>query len=259
MVVLLFGILAGWSYGIGWILNADGFQVFVMFTLAGVVSYFVHYWNGAGWMKQQFQARPVRLRVVDQLAKKAGLTRTPNVYVTRPLQGANAFTVSYAREDAIFVTPEITRVRPELQAPILAHEMAHIHHRDSLVLGFISAFEQVIGNLSNLWLMLLMFGPIGWLLLLLVWPFLVLLQAWSVLTLAVYQPLAARLMRGREFLADRRAAQWTSPDHMAAALKQLERYNRRWLSDLFRTEPQSTLSTHPPLEKRLRRLSTVES
>ncbi len=257
LVLLLVGILAGWARGIGWILNADGLGVFVLFGLAGIGSYLVHYWRGARWMKRQFEARPVNLRVVDRLAKKAGLSRVPNVYVTRPMQGANAFTVSYADEDAIFVTPEIARARTELQAPILAHELAHIHHRDSLVVGFLSAFEQVIGNLSSLWVTLLVLGPLGWVLLLMVWPLLLLIQAWSVLTLMVYQPLARRLMCGREFLADRRAAEWTSPRHMAAALEQLEQYNRRGLAGLFGTDDHSPLSTHPPLEDRLANLRTA--
>lgn len=257
LVLLLVGILAGWAWGIAWILNAHGARVFVLFVLVGIGSYLVHYWNGARWMKRQFGARPANLRVVDRLAKQAGLSRVPNVYVTRPMQGANAFTVSYADEDAIFVTPEIARARRELQAPILAHEVARIHHRDSQVLGFVSAFEQVIGNLGNLWVMLFFFGPLGWLLLLMVWPFLLLIQAWSVLTLAVYQPLARRLMRGREYLADRRAAEWTSPRHMAAALQKLEQYNRRGLAGLFQTDEHSPLSTHPPLEDRLANLRSA--
>lgn len=257
IVMLLLAILAGWSAGLGLILNVDWFPLFVSLTAAGGISYVFHYRSGSKWMARQLGAKPVDSRALDRVYRRTNLSRKPRLYVTEPMSGANAFTVSYAGEDAIFVTPEIYRASGGLQEPILAHEMAHIQHNDSLIIGFVSVFEQMVSNMSNLWILLLMGGLFGWIILLLFWPFILLVHGLSLITLMVYQPLSATLLRVREFQADRTAAKWTSVDQMKQALKKLEHYNRRWVPDVLRGN-QGPLSTHPPLEQRLKRLNAVK-
>lgn len=258
LVVLLLAIFAAWSAGLGWIFGVEWIPMFLSFVAGGALAYVMHYRQGSRWMARQLGAQPIQSAALDRLYRESGLSRKPSLYVTEPMTGANAFTISYAGEDAIFVTPEIYRARDHLKEPILAHELAHIHHNDSLLIGFVSAFEQMIGNLGRLWMLLLVSGLIGWVLLLFFWPFLLLVQVWSLITLIVYQPLAARLLREREFLADRTAARWTSTDRVKEALTKLEHYNRRWLPDLLNHQP-GPLSTHPPLEDRLRRLEEKRS
>ncbi len=256
IIVVLLLILAGWSTGIGWFLGIDWLTLFLSMALAVGISYVLHYREGADWLKHQLGARQARSRTIDQLYACSELKRKPNLYVTQPLSAANAFTVTYAEEDAVFVTPEIHKAPARLKAPILAHEMAHVAHNDSLIVGFVSAFEQMIGNLGRLWVLLFLSGPVGWLVLLLFWPFLLLVQFWSFLTLGLYQPIASTLLREREFRADEKAAEWTSPQAMKEALRGLENYNRQWIPTLFQRN-EGPLSTHPPVRERLNRLDTL--
>lgn len=176
--------------------------------------------------------------------------------MTKSLKAANAFTVSYAKEDAIFMTPEIRKADEEIMAPIVAHEMAHIKNGDSLMTGFISAFGQIIGGMSQLWLLLIFGGPVGWLILLFFWPFILAIQIWSYMTLIVYQALTAYLMRRREYVADRTAAEWTSPQQMIKALDALESYNKNWFKRMF-SPREDPLATHPALKKRIQRLKEM--
>lgn len=257
IIVLLLGILAGWSAGLSLIFNVDWIALFASLTVAGIVSYLFHYRSGSKWMARQLGAKPVKSRALERVYRRTDLSRKPRVYVTEPMSGANAFTVSYAQEDAIFVTPEIYRASGELQEPILAHELAHVQHNDSLIIGFVSVFEQMVSNISNLWILLLMGGLFGWILLLMFWPFILLVHGLSLITLVVYQPLSAALLRRREFQADRTAARWTSVKGMKRALKKLEHYNRRWLPGLLKQQ-EGPLSTHPPLEQRLRQLDKAK-
>lgn len=258
IVALLLVILAGWAWGLSWILGTAGFPMFVTLTLAGAFSYFLHHRRGSNWMVRQLGARRVRSGSLDRVYKRTNLSRRPKLYVTEPMSGANAFTVSSAGEDSIFVTPEIYRADGRFQEPILAHEMAHIQHNDSFVMGFVSVFEQMIGNVGRLWFLLLFGGPVGWILLLLFWPFIFLIQFLSFTTLMVYKPLAAVLLREREYLADETAARWTSVNQMKRALAHLEKYNRQWIPQIFQSDP-GPLSTHPPLERRLERLDAARS
>lgn len=258
IVGLLLGILAGWAEGLSWILGTAWFPLFLTLTLGGAFSTFLHYRRGADWMARQLGAKPVRSRSLDRVYRRTNLPRKPRLYVTKPMTGANAFTISSAGEDSIFVTPEIYRAAGRIQEPVLAHEMAHIQHNDSFVMGFVSVFEQMIGNLGQLWFLLFFGGPFGWILLLVFWPFLLLVQFLSMVTLSVYQPVAALLLRQREYLADETAAHWTSVDQMKRALTNLEHYNRRWIPKFFQSEP-GPHSTHPPLERRLERLQELKT
>ncbi|MFB6344142.1 MAG: M48 family metalloprotease [bacterium] len=258
IIMVLVFILAGWAAGLSWVFSTEWLPMFLSLILAGGFAYVLHFQQGSAWLARQFDARPVESGVLDRLYRKTDLDRKPHLYVTGAMSSANAFTVSCAEEDAIFVTPEIHRSDPNLKAPILAHEMAHVQHNDSLIMGFISVFEQMIGNLGRLWVLLLMGGLVGWLILLLFWPFLLLIHCLSLITLTVYQPLSTLLLRQREFQADLTAARWTSAEHMKRALKTLEHYNRQWIPKLL-TRDEGPLSTHPPLEERLRKLDAVRT
>ncbi len=246
-------ILAVWAWGLGWVLNVDGLWLFGLFLISAIILFVGHYYRGMGWLRRNLSTRPTDSPVLREIASRAGLSREPRLFVTDSLEGANAFTVSFAQGDVIFVTPQIARTKPRIQAGILAHEAAHIKHNDSLITGFLSSFGQMMASVGQLWLLMIVAGPLGWVLLVFVWPVILAMHAWSVLTLMVYQPFVATLMRQREFQADEAAARWTSPEVVSRALEAIESYNRRSFRRLLRGSA-GPLSTHPPTEERIRRL-----
>lgn len=255
-VLILFVILSGWAFGVSWFLDASWLVVFLSLVAGGSVVFGIHYYKGVGWMIKQMDARKVSSPALSTIAKKADLNTQPVLYITEPMDQANAFTVPHSSGTAIFITPKLANLAPSLLEPILAHELAHVKNGDSIVVGLISVFEQMIGNMGQLLTFLVFVGPLGWIVLFFFWPLLITLYAVSTVTLLIYQPIASKLMRQREFQADYLAAKWTSVRRMKKALKTIDRYNKGVFDRLFRKTPRSS-STHPSLNQRLRHLDQI--
>lgn len=249
-ILLLVLVFVLWASGVASLLEASALRMNFLFLGAGLILFSLHYFRGKTWLVSSLEARMVEDEILTKLTEKYELEEKPELYVTRPLEGANAFTVSYSSAPAIFVTPEIWRSSNEILAPVIAHELAHLKNGDSLVNGFVTAFEKLIHGFGQVWMFLLFSGPLGWLALLFFWPLILVVQLWSHLTLIIYRPLATAMTRASELDADRLAARWTSPELVAESLKSIENYNRRWYSGLFRTD-EPLISTHPSLDKRL--------
>ncbi len=258
LVLLIVAILALWSTGIALVLETAWHHVFIIFAGTCLTLFALHYFYGKKWLISRLDARPTNKPILKELVKRAKIEGDVNFYVTRSFENANAFAVSYSEEQTIFLTPEVWQADKKLLAPIVAHELAHVKNGDSLIAGFTSAFEKIIGRFSNLWFLLLMGGPLGWIILLFFWPLLLFVQLWSHVTLFVYRLLASPLRQKREFEADRLAASWTSPELTRRALKAVDSYNSHWLKDIFSNQG-NPLSTHPPLKERIQRLKGMTS
>jgi len=205
---------------------------------------------------------------VQHLADKAGLPM-PRVYIS-PAAAPNAFaTGRNPRHSAVCVTAGLRQIlnRLELQG-VIAHELAHIKHRDILI-STVAAI--VAGAITYVAQMALFFGgehgndrdrrsnPLVMLLLL------------------VLAPIAAALIqmaisRSREYEADRLGADTAGTGRgLSQALAKLDATSRRIplpvpdsQSNMFIVAPltgsgmMKLFMTHPPVRERIARLQAME-
>jgi heat shock protein HtpX len=171
----------------------------------------------------------------------------------------SGFVVGTRRRRAIITVSHDLRVKldaDELEA-VLAHELAHVAHRDAAVMT-VASLPRTIG--------LQLFAAENWILLwFFLWPFGFLLYAWGSL-------LTRTISRYREYEADAAAALVVGrADSLMSAIEKLageaERIPDRDLRQIealnpffmvARRRPAIELfSDHPPVEKRLARLATI--
>lgn len=234
------------------------------------------WWNSASMVLRMHNARavsrasaPELVGMVEALAARAGLPM-PQVYVIETDQ-PNAFATGRDPSNAaVAVTRGLVQTldRDEL-AGVIAHELAHIRNRDTLIMTVAASIAGAIGFLAHLAQWQMMFGggrgersnPI--------------LGVIAILGM-VLAPMAAMLVqlaisRTREYSADRLAAEITGdPMALASALRDIERigasrvnpYAERApeMAHLYITNPlrrgglDSLFRTHPRTEDRIKAL-----
>jgi heat shock protein HtpX len=203
---------------------------------------------------------PTLHAVLERLAERAGLERTPTLYYV-PSAMLNAFAVGGPNDAAIAVTDGILR-RLDLRelTGVLAHEISHIRNRDLWLMNLADLSGRLTRMMSLLGVGLLIIGLPMWLGGAAGFP-------WLLVPLLMFAPqltmlLQLALSRSREFDADLDAAGLTGdPAGLASALVKLERYQRglweRILLPGRRLPEPSLLRSHPPTEERLARLAAL--
>lgn len=242
---------------------------------------YVSYQFGTARMLASLDARvlepgrtPGLYRRLDELADRIGVG-TPTVAVAR-MEMPNALAIGGGRDGVIVLDGRLFRLLDayEIEA-ILAHELAHMESRDSLVqtLAY-SLARTLVGALTVLLFPLALL--LGGLSRALAWgrgrpgegsPGIDLLRravGRGVLSVLIVLTLLVRAhSRRREFAADERAAEVTGrPLALARALRTIERASHPvggLLATLYihaeETDPLSRmLSTHPPMDERVERL-----
>ncbi|HWO15277.1 MAG TPA: zinc metalloprotease HtpX [Solirubrobacterales bacterium] len=204
---------------------------------------------------------PKLYQAVRELTTRAGLPM-PRLYVI-PQDQPNAFATGRNPEhSAVAVTQGILTLLSEDELRgVLAHELAHIRHRDILIQSVAATIGAAITYLGY---MLLWFGgdedsgPLGLV---------------ASLALVLLAPIAATIIqlsisRQREYAADAGgAAICGNPESLASALLRLEQgaaampmHVNQAAEPLYIVKPFSAkgigglFSTHPPIEERVRRL-----
>lgn len=237
---------------------------FVFGGLGAVVSYFFSDKIAIAAMQGRevtYEENPALHRMVEQLAARAGLPK-PRLYVC-PQPAPNAFaTGRNPANAAVAITEGMLRYFPahEIEG-VLAHEIAHIKHRDVLI----STIAAVLaGAISQIAYMMMWFGgsrdsqnqspfaAIGMILSIMLAPIAAML-------------IQAAISRQREFAADSYGGELCGdPNKLAAALARLQAGNERIPTDtnpafhaMYIMEPLhagsllSMFSTHPPTEQRI--------
>ena len=203
---------------------------------------------------------PRLYQIVRELTTRANLPM-PRLYMI-PVDQPNAFaTGRNPKHSAVAVTRGImqTLSEDELRG-VLAHELAHVKHRDILIQSVAATIGAAITYLGY---MLLWFGndndsPIGLI---------------GSLAMVLLAPIAASIIqlsisRQREFAADAGGAEICgNPESLASALLRLEEGAKAMpmqvnqaAEPLYIVKPFSAkgigklFSTHPPIEERVRRL-----
>ena len=211
--------------------------------------------------------------IVREQARLAGLPM-PKVYEIHT-ESPNAFATGRSPKNAaVAVTTGIRRIlnRDELSA-VLAHEMAHVGNRDTLIMAVVASIAGAISMLAFMAQFAAIFGSFG---------------GSSddddrggniigLLIIAIVMPIAAALVRAavsrtREFQADATGAHTCgNPLALASALQKLERGTEarpmkvaEGASHLFIVNPlkgtnlANLFSTHPPTAERVRRLTSMD-
>src|SRR5450631_4422995 len=209
---------------------------------------------------------PRAYEIVERLAEKIGIPM-PKIYVI-PTDSPNAFATGRNPEHAsVAVTAGILNLLTDEELEgVLAHEIGHVRNRDILISSVAATLAGAITLIARMGYWASLFGGGrddrdrggG-------------LMAVLMLILA---PIAATLIqlavsRSREYEADASGAKYTgNPYALASALKKLDAYSKRVpmqatpsTAHLFIVAPllgvdfSSLFSTHPPIAKRIERLT----
>jgi heat shock protein HtpX len=233
---------------------------------------FFSYWFSDKIVLKMYNARevddssaPQFVAMVRELAQRADIPM-PRVYIIDE-QAPNAFaTGRNPSHAAVAATTGILRaLSPRELRGVMAHELAHVRHRDILISTISATMAGAIGMLANF---AMLFGgrddegrpanPIAGLL------------------VAILAPLAASLIqmaisRAREFEADRGGAEISGdPEALATALQKIHRYAQGIPMEAAERHPETAqmmimnplsaggirglFSTHPSTEERVERL-----
>lgn len=233
------------------------------------------WWGSAGAVLRMHNAQPIseadapRLyAMVGRLAERAGIPM-PALYVIHEDQ-PNAFATGRGPANAaVAVNSGLIDLMTEQQvAGVVAHEMAHIKHRDILVMSIAATLSGAIGMLAQFGGMASMRGRDG--------------QRSSpiaAIAVMILGPIAAAMVqmaisRTREYEADREGAEICGdPEWLAGGLERLESYSKRAVNEgaeanpatahMFIINPLSAggvrglFTTHPPTEERVSRLRAM--
>jgi heat shock protein HtpX len=260
------------GYGLG---GRQGMMIAFGFAM---LMNFVSYWFSDKIVLKMYGARQVTeteapdlVGAVRTVSQAAGIPM-PRVYII-PKETPNAFATGRSpNHSAVAATEGILRLlnRDELEG-VMAHEVAHIKHRDTLISTVAATLAAAIGMLAMMARWGAIFGGFGGrdergngggII--------------GLLVMSIVAPLAATLIqlaisRSREYLADEGGARFShKPWALATALEKLHSINQHHpmqaqpaTAHLFIVNPLSgggllaLFSTHPPVEERVARLRAM--
>lgn len=261
LIIVVIGVAvwgnAGASYGI----------------LLSIIMNVVSYWFAdkavlamTGAQEVKSGEHPQLVRMVAQLAQNAQLPM-PKVYILNTPE-PNAFATGRDPEHGVVaVTTGImhTLTDAELRG-VIAHELAHIKHRDTLISAIAATMAGIITQLAYLLRFSSYTGSRG----------ATRVNPLTAIVIIIIAPIAATLIRmgisrAREFAADAGGAQISGrPLDLANALAKIEQTSTNTLpninpstASLFIINPfsaqtiMSLFSTHPPTAERIKRLQEM--
>jgi heat shock protein HtpX len=274
--ILLAGLTALFM-GVGYLIGGPHGAI-IAFFVAAAMNFFA-YWNGDrivlsmhGAQEVDEQTAPDLLHIVADLAHRARLPM-PRVYVIdNPQPNAFATGRNPAHAAVAATTGLLNMLSPDELAGVIAHELAHVSNRDTLLMTFTATIAGAISMLAQFGML---FGGgrrdrgrnggIG---------------AIGTLLMVVMAPLAAMLVqmaisRTREYAADDMGARISgNPEALASALAKIDSAARRIenisaeqnpaTAPLFIINPLSgarmdnLFSTHPSTENRIAALERLE-
>ena len=250
--------------------------MFLALAFAAVMN-FVSYFYSDKIALAMYRAQPVTREqlprayaAVERLTQKIGIPM-PKIYVI-PTESPNAFATGRNPSHAsVAVTHGILQLlNDEELEGVLAHELGHVNNRDILISSVAATIAGAITMLASMGRWAMIFGGYGG-------------RdredrggggGLAALFMLIVAPIAASLIqlavsRSREYQADATGAHFTgNPYALASALQKLDAYSRRVpmqaspsTAHLFIIQPLlgmnfgSLFSTHPPIAKRIERLT----
>jgi heat shock protein HtpX len=270
---MLLAVMTALFMGVGYLIGGPAGTV-IAFVIAAGMNLF-SYWNADRLVLSMHhaveideQAAPEYYGIVRDLARRANLPM-PKVYLIENEQ-PNAFATGRNPENAAVAatTGLLRQLSPQELSGVMAHELAHVEHRDTLTMTITATLAGAISMLGNF---AFFFGgsrdnnnPFGFV---------------GVLVAMIVAPLAAMLVqmaisRTREYSADRRGAEICgNPLWLASALHKIAGAAGRIVNrdakrnpataHLFIVNPLSgermdnLFSTHPNTENRIAALEAM--
>ncbi|WP_419798386.1 MAG: zinc metalloprotease HtpX [Terasakiella sp.] len=271
---LLLAGMTGLFLAIGYMIGGESGMVIAFVIALGMNA--ISYWNSDKIVLRMYGARPVDAqsapefyKMVADLAKRADLPM-PKVYIMENPQ-PNAFATGRNPENAAVAatTGLLNMLSPEEIAGVMAHELAHVRNRDTLIMTITATIAGAISMLANFAFFFggssdnrnNPLGPIGGILIM------------------ILAPMAAMLVqmlisRTREYEADRIGAEICGqPMWLASALNKLHQgaslidnhaaENNPATAHMFIVNPlhgrktDSLFSTHPNMENRISALKKM--
>ncbi|MCW8952192.1 MAG: zinc metalloprotease HtpX [Rhodospirillales bacterium] len=265
--ILLAGLTALFL-GAGFLLGGEGGMLIALMFAIGTNLF--AYWNSDKLVLRMYGAKEVDARsapalygTVEQLAHRAGMPM-PKVFIIDNPQ-PNAFATGRNPENAAVAatTGLLDILNSDEVAGVMAHELAHVKNRDTLIMTIVATIAGALSMLANF---ALFFGgnnrnPLGIV---------------GVILVMILAPVAAMLVqmgisRGREYEADRIGAEICGrPLWLASALEKLDSGAQRIDNPVAEDNPatahmfivnplharsmDSLFSTHPKMDERIRRL-----
>ncbi len=270
---LLLAGLTGLFLALGWMIGGQTGMLIALVVALGTNVF--AYWNSDQMVLRMYNAQEIDARsapelygLVEQLAGRAQLP-TPRVYIIDQPQ-PNAFATGRdPQHAAVAVTTGLMRILSHQElAGVLAHELAHVRNRDTLIMTVTATLAGALGMLANFGLF---FGGNRE-------------NQTGIITnilAVILAPMAAMLVqfaisRTREYAADRAGAEICGhPLWLASALQKLEQGARRISNDAAESNPATAhlfivnplhggsfdnlFSTHPSTENRVRALRELAS
>ena len=273
---LLLGLLTGFLLFVGQYFGGQNGMILAL-VFAGVMK-FVSYFFSDKIALAMYRAQPVSredlprvYQIVERLTQRVGIPM-PKIYVI-PNDSPNAFATGRNPSHAsVAVTQGILNLLTDDEMEgVLAHELGHVRNRDILISSIAATIAGAITLAARMAMWGAMFGGyggrdernrgggIGG------------------LFMIILAPIAAMLIqlavsRSREYAADDSGAHLTgNPYALASALRKLDEYSRRMplpaspsTAHLFIVAPflgvsglnlANLFSTHPPIAKRIERLT----
>jgi heat shock protein HtpX len=262
-----------------WVGGALGGQSGLVMGLAfaGLTNFAAYWWSDKvvlrmhGAQEVSAHEAPDLHRMVQQLAQRATIPM-PKIFII-PEEAPNAFATGRNPEHAaVAVTQGIMRVlnREELNG-VLAHELAHVKNRDTLIMTVAATLAGALSMIANMAMWGAMLGggradteengshPVAGLIGIIIAP-----VAASLIQMAI--------SRSREFMADAAGARFSgTPLALANALRKIETWSREIpmstgspaSAHMFIINPFSggglvrLFSTHPSTEERVKRLEEM--
>ena len=246
------------------------------FGLAILMNFVSYFWSDKIALKM-YRAQPVTREqlpraysVVERLTAKMGIPM-PAMYVI-PTESPNAFATGRNPQHASVAVTEgiLNLLTDEELEGVLAHELGHVRNRDILISSVAATLAGAITLLARMGYWASLFGGMGG-------------DrddrdrggGFVALLMLILAPIAATLIqlavsRSREYQADATGAELTgNPYALATALRKLDAYSKRIpmqasasTAHLFIVAPllggvnfANLFSTHPPIAKRIERLT----
>ncbi len=269
-VFFLFLLLTMLFLAVGFALGGRNGMI-IAFIFAAILN-FASYWFSDKVVLKMYKARPVKetdhprlYRIVRNTTQKA-MVPMPKVYII-PTKAPNAFATGRNEEHAAVATTEglLEMLNDAELEGVIGHELAHIKNRDMLIQTVAATMAGAIGLLASMARWSMIFGGYsrdregG--------------GIFGLLVAMIVAPIAAMMIqmaisRNREYKADKSSAEITGqPLALASALNKLHRSPVRLNLDqrpetahLFIANTlsgksfSSLFSTHPPVDKRIKKL-----
>ncbi|MCH8519646.1 MAG: M48 family metalloprotease [Nanoarchaeota archaeon] len=265
--VMLLTALGVLCIGIGSLFGTTGMIIGLLIAFG---LNFGSYWFSDKIILRMHNAKEVKsgrlYDITKKLAPKAGVPM-PKVYMIEA-NYPNAFATGRSpKKGAVAATSTLLHMMSDEEVEgVMAHELAHIKHRDTLIQTIAVGIATGIAFIAEMfqWMAIFGFGRdendgVGSLI--------------GVIALAIIAPIIAMIIqmaisRQREFMADRRAAQITGTSRgLISALQNLERVHvksshptNQTVASMYIYNPfkkmalSSLFSTHPPTSRRIEAL-----